>query len=125
MVEGLTEDLADELVSASRTSIGDELRSMTYFTPEEYEQIYLRSDLETGADVGRFVNQESKGFEAHDAYRNTELGEFVFMVRVFEHGYLTRVVVEDAGVFVTTDELDMKSFNELASAVRQVLESRR
>ena len=125
MMEGLTEDLTEELVSASRTTIGDELRSITYFTPEEFEQIYLRSDLNTGADVGRFVNQESKGFQAHDAYQNTELGEFVFMIRVFEHGYLTRVVVGETGVFVTTDKLDMKSFTELAAAVRQVLESHR
>lgn len=121
MVEGLTDELAEELESAARTSVGDELRSITYFTPDDFEQLYLRADLETGADIGRFVSQEINGFEAHDAYRNTELGEFVFVIRVFEYGYLTRVIVGDRGVFVTTDELDMKSFEELAAAVRQVL----
>jgi predicted Zn-dependent protease len=125
MVEGLTEDLAEELVSAARTSVGDELRSVTYFTPDDFEQLYLRADLETGADVARFVSQEIHGFEAHDAYGNTELGEFTFVIRVFEHGYLTRVIVGERGVFVTTDELDMKSFEELAAAVRQVLASAR
>lgn len=123
MVEGLSEELAEELVSAARTSVGDELRSVTYFTPTDFEQLYLHSDLETGADVARFVLQESTGFEATDAYHDTELGTFVFMIRAFEHGYLTRVIVDDRGVFVTTDELDMTSFEELAAAVRQVLEA--
>ena len=123
MVEGLTEELAEEIVSAARTSVGDELRSVTYFTPDEFEQLYLRADLETGADIARFVSQETHGFEAHDAYQNTELGEFVSVIRAFEHGYLTRVIVGDRGVFVTTDELDMTSFEDLAAAVRQVLAS--
>lgn len=121
MVEGLTEDLAEQLVSACRTSIGDTLRSITYFTPDGHEQIYLRSDLDTGADISRFVGQEKLGFQAHDAYQNTELGEFQFMIRVFESGFLTRVIVGERGVFVTTDQLTMNAFEELATAVHQVL----
>ena len=91
----------------------------------EYEQLYLRSDLESGGDIARLLDHETQGFDAHDAYRNTELGEFTFPIRVFERGSLTRVIADGRGVFVTTDQLDMTSFEELAAAVRQVPEPER
>lgn len=114
-------DVEEQLVSACRTAIGDELRSITYFTEDEEEQIYLRQGLEAGADVVGFTDNERLGFRTQAVYQNTELGEYRFTIRVFEHGYLTRVIVGHHGAFVTTDEMDMDLFKELASAVRTVL----
>ena len=45
----------DELLSAARTATGDELRSLTYFTEEAVEQLYLRSDLSRTADLVGFA----------------------------------------------------------------------
>ena len=115
-------DLGEQLVSACRTSVGDELRSVTYFTEDEAEQLYLRDDLEADADLVGFTDNERLGFRTQAVYHDTELGEYLFNIRVFERGYLTRVVVGDHGAFVTTDELEMDLFKELATAVRSVLD---
>ena len=112
----------EELVSVCRTAIGDDLRSVTYFTADDYEQLYLRKDLESEADVERFVANERLGFSSQDTYGDTELGEYLFTIRVFERGYLTRTIVGDRGVFVTTDPLHMDEFEEVETSVRTVLE---
>lgn len=117
----ISESLEDELVSAARTAVGDELRSLTYFTREEYEQIYLRSDLERDADLSAFAANERLGFTSQQTYGDSELGEYLFTIRVFDSGYLTRVIVGEHGAFVTTDELHMDLFTEIASAIRGVL----
>ena len=49
---------ADELISVCRTGVGDELRSITYFTEDQVEQVYLRSDLERTADLVGFAELE-------------------------------------------------------------------
>jgi len=116
-----SDDLAEQLVSSCRTSVGDELRSVTYFTEDEEEQLYLRDDLEAGADLVGFADNERLGFRTQAVYQDTELGEYLFNIRTFERGYLTRVIVGDHGAFVTTDEMEMDLFKELASAVRTVL----
>jgi hypothetical protein len=54
-------------------------------------------------------------------YDGTELGAYRFTIRVFERGYLTRVIAADRGAFVTTDELSLERFEELASAVGTIL----
>lgn len=113
--------LAEELVSVCRTAVGDELRSITYFTADELEQAYLRSDLEQTADLVGFAEIERHGFEADSKYRNTQLGEYVATVRMFENGYLTRVIAGDSGVWVTTDTMSMDRFEELSSALKPVL----
>ena len=115
-------ELDEELVSVCRTAIGDEVRSITYFTPDDYDQLYLRDDLEQDADIERFAENERLGFASQQTYGNTELGEYEFTIRVFEWGYVTRVIVDDLGVFVTTDPLKMDEFREVATAVRHVLE---
>ena len=112
---------ADRLIRAGRTTIGDNLRSVTYFTRDDFEQLYLRSDLEQDADLTGFVDYESLGFEAPSAYRGSELGEYRFTIRVFENGYLIRVNTSDEGVFVTTDNLTIRSFEEVATAIAEVL----
>lgn len=115
-------EVASELVSACRTAVGEELRSITYFTEDEAEQLYLRDDLEANADLVGFADNERLGFRSQSTYRKSELGEYGFTIRVFEHGYLTRVIRGDHGAFVTTDGMAIDRFEELASAVGTVLE---
>jgi hypothetical protein len=115
------DDLAEELISACRASIGDELRSIAYFTEETVEQLYLRSDLDRTADLTGFAELERSGVQSDDLYRNTQLGEYQATVRMFEHGYLTRVIEDRYGVWVTTDSMSMERFEDLASSVKPVL----
>lgn len=115
--------LADELLSACRTTVGDELRSITYFTPDEVEQVYLRSDLDRTADLVGFAEIERHGFEAGEKYRNTQLGEYEATIRMFENGYLTRVVADETGVWVTTDSMSMERFEELSAVLEPILEA--
>lgn len=112
---------ADELRSVCRTVVGDELRSVTYFTAEDVQQVYLRSDLDRTADLVGFAEVERTGFRADEQYRDTQLGEYRATVRLFENGYLTRVVFEDMGVWVTTDAMSMDRFEELSTALRALL----
>ena len=116
-------ELQTELQSVCRTAIGDSLRSITYFTADHHEQLYLRSDLARDADLDRFVANERLGFTSQQTYGGSELGEYEFTIRVFEWGYLTRVIEGDHGVFVTTDRLNMNEFHEVATSVHTVLES--
>jgi hypothetical protein len=115
------DDLGDQLVSACRTAVGDELRSVTYFDDDDEEQLYLRDDLESDADLVGFADNERLGFHSQSLYQETELGQYHFTIRVFDHGYLTRVIVGNHGAFVTTDAMEMDRFKELASAVESVL----
>ena len=116
-------DVATELESACRTAVGDQLRSIVYFDEDDHEQLYLREDLEADDEeilVG-FVENERLGFRSQAVYGKSDLGDYQFTMRAFDHGYLTRVIEGDHGAFVTTDELQMDHFDELASAVRGVL----
>jgi hypothetical protein len=114
-------EFADELVSVCRTAVGDELRSITYFTENDFDQLYLRSDLDRTADLLGFAEIERNGFRADQMYRNSQLGGYRATIRVFEHGYLTRVILDQQGVWVTTDSLSMERFEELSTAVKAVL----
>jgi hypothetical protein len=118
-----TDAYADELLSAARTATGDELRSLTYFTADDVNQLYLRSDLSRTADLVGFAESERNGFRAQSLYADTQLGSYQFTVRVFENGYLTRVIDGEHGVWVTTDSMDIDRFEELASALAAILRS--
>jgi hypothetical protein len=117
-------DLEEQLIGACRTSVGDQLRSITYFTPDAYQQVYLRADLEADADLTGFVEQATDGFHARTAYRGSELGDYRYTMRVFDRGYLVRVTGDGAGVFVTTDGMTIQRGTEVANALRSVLEGR-
>lgn len=112
---------SEELIRVCRTVVGDELRSVTYFTDDEVDQLYLRSDLDRTADLVGFAEIERTGFEAHERYQGTQLGEYQATVRMFENGYLTRIVVDRVGIWVTTDTMSMERFEELSNAVNTVL----
>jgi hypothetical protein len=126
-LSGMTSDLidpqtTDHLVRTARTAVGDSLRSVTYFTRDDFEQIYLRDDLEQDADLSTFIGNEWRGFRiTQDAYEGSELGNYNYTIRVFDHGFLVRVTSEREGVFVTTDGLSMQDFESLASAIREFL----
>ena len=115
--------VGEELTSACRTAIGDRLRSITHFTEDDVEQVYLRSDLDADADLVGFAEAERHGFHLQSLYRASELGGYQYTIRTFDRGYLTRVIVGEQGVFVTTGELSMKRFDDVAAAVESVLEN--
>lgn len=117
----LPADTADELVRACRTAVGDRLRSVTYFDASDEEQLYLRDDLTQDIDLVGFADNERLGFRSQSVYSQSELGDYRFTIRVFDRGYLTRVIAGDRGAFITTDELSMERFEELASAVGSIL----
>jgi hypothetical protein len=119
----VSESHAEKIVSAARTAIGDELRSAVYFTTDGHEQLYLRSGLEPDANLDAFVGNERLGFQSQHTYGDTELGEYLATIRTFEFGYLTRASVGDEGVFVTTDEMAIDRFEEVAVALQRVLEA--
>ncbi|GAB3668256.1 DUF7522 family protein [Halopiger thermotolerans] len=121
----LTPAAADRIVTTCRTAIGDSLRSVTYFTRDDYEQVYLRDDLERDADLSTFIGHEWRGFKtARTAYERSELGDYNYTIRVFDNGFLVRVTSDSDGVFVTTDGLTMKDFEEVATAVNAFLDER-
>ncbi len=121
----MSEDaLEEELVSACRTGTGDELRSITYFTEDAVEQLYLRSDLERTADLTGFAELERAGFRADKLYRNSQLGECQATVRMFDHGYLTRVIEGRCGVWITTDSMSIDRFEDLTSSIKPILTTR-
>jgi hypothetical protein len=126
---------ADRLVSAARTALGDSLRAVVSFTPDEFTVAYLRRDRYDGVtDRARrvkraFVEAERLGFDTQAAYASlssdpeTEpgIGAYEFTVRVFSAGYVTRVVVGERGVVLTTDGLDIAASRELAVTLRKLL----
>ncbi|WP_255150901.1 DUF7522 family protein [Halorarius halobius] len=121
MSSNVSEDLAESLREAARTAIGDELRSLTYFTEDAVEQVYLRDDLEADADLVGFADVERLGFHSQAGYRDTELGDYEFTIRVFENGYLVRVIAGDSGVFATTDTMARDRFEDVAGALEAIL----
>lgn len=116
-----TEELGTKLVRAARSVAGDELRSVAYFDDDDVEQVYLRDDLDQGADLVGFAENERLGFRSQRAYRGTQLGEYQFTIRVFDEGYLTRVIEDDRGVWVTTGAMAIDRFEEVAAALAGVL----
>lgn len=112
----------ERLLRTCRTTVGDELRSVTYFTASEVEKVYLREDLSWEDDVG-FVENERDGFRSQLVYDGSELGAYRATIRMFERGYLTRVIVDDHGAFVTTDRMSIERFEELVTALREVLDA--
>lgn len=111
----------EALTRACRAAIGDTLRSIVYFTPETFEQIYLRDDLRAEADIEAFVRNERAGFERQETAEGSELGPYAYTIHAHRDGFLLRVVAGEKGVFVTTDDLPVSRFEEVAAAVRDTL----
>jgi hypothetical protein len=124
---------ADAVVSAARTSLGDGLRSVVYFTPSTFEVLYVRQDLYDSSAAAaeakaRLVEIERVGFAerpVRDAVAGhetgTDIGPYGFTVRFHERGFVSRVLAGDHGVLFTADEMDVRAFAEAATAVRRLL----
>lgn len=125
---------SDSIVSICRAGLGDSLRTVITFTPSDYEVLYLRADLEGDRHHRRklhedFVDIERFGFASQGRFNQLsaehdtepEIGSYVATIRVFTNGFVARVIVGDYGVVVTTDELDIASFEDLAVAIRTLL----
>jgi len=122
----LSESDAEALVSIARTALGDSLRSLTFFTRSDFDQLYLRDDLEQDADLSEFVGHEWHAFQlTQDTYGGSELGAYQYTVRSFENGFLLRVSTEREGVFATTDGLTVNEFEAAATALEESLDHRR
>jgi hypothetical protein len=128
-----TATLFDELVSACRTAVGDNLRTIIWFMPDAFDVVYVRSDLGDAARIRRekerFVESERAGFGERyedatvDAGAEPNLGTYEVTVRVFSEGFLSRVIVGDQGVLLTTDGLDVSVMEELSVTLRRLLAS--
>jgi len=119
----LPADVAEELVETCEADAGRHLRSVTYFTDADYEQVYLREDLSRDADLAGFTSVEwHESTIIDEAYGTSELGGHHYTIRAFEHGYLLRVSGDRHGIFVTTDPLPMNSFERLGDTLDARLE---
>lgn len=133
MYSDISEQFAEQVVATCRTAIGDDLRTVVYFTPDDYDVLYVREDLYDG-DLERvreakreIVENERLGFatsEMYDGYSENAdpgLGGYEFTQRVFRNGFLTRILVDERGVLVTTDGFDQTAAREFVVSVRNLL----
>jgi hypothetical protein len=127
---------ADSIVSAVRTSLGDSLRSVVYFTPSKFDVLYVRSDLSDSPGGNRerraqLVDIETVGFAevpvrsaVSAAGERSSIGDYGFTVRFHDEGFVVRVLQDDAGVLFTTDGMDVNAFEDAATAVKGLLADR-
>jgi hypothetical protein len=127
---------AESIVSAVRTSLGDTLRSVVYFTPSAFDVLYVRRDLyDSDASLNEAKSQlvefERTGF-AEGPVRTmiarqeggSDIGRYEFTVRFHEDGFVVRIIAGDDGVLFTTDDMDVAAFDDAAAAVRGLLADR-
>ena len=118
----LSSEQSAELIETAKENIGDALRSVIYFTRSDFDQLYLRDNLERDADVSSFVGHEWRSYrETPRAYQSSELGEYDFTARGFDNGYLLRVATDRKGVLITTDSLSLKDYENLAESLHAIL----
>lgn len=129
----ISDEMAETILSATRTSLGDTLRSIVYFTPSSFDLLYVRQDLYSSDEAARegkaqLVQLEQVGFAERPARTEiahsddgSDIGPYNFTVRFHDHGFVVRVLEGDAGVLFTTDAMDVSSFREAGSAIRGVL----
>jgi hypothetical protein len=126
---GIGAKLADEIVSAVRTSVGDTLRSVVYFTPTAFDVLYVRQGLYSTREAtrrakSRLVEFERSGFDEETDRSDREdvaIGDYEFTVRVHGEGFVVRVLVGERGVLFTSDDIEIEAFDDAASAVRGLL----
>jgi len=129
----LSEELADSIVSATRTSLGDTLRSVIYFTPSAFDILYTRQDLYDSADTARedklrLVEFERTGFAERPVRSaiarmagGSDIGPYEFTVRFHEDGFVIRILQGDGGVLFTADNMDANAFEDAVSAITGLL----
>lgn len=131
---GIDTTFADRVISVARTSIGETLRSVIYFTPDEMDLLYVRKDLyesrQGAMEVkSRLVEFERAGFD--EAPIRTVLsvpsdpqsiGAYKFSVRIHDDGFVLRVLGADGGVLLTTDDMDVEAFEDAEVAISRLLD---
>ena len=117
-----SENAIDRIVETCSEIAGDALRSIVYFTEDDFDQIFLRDYLSADADIQSFVENELSGFQRHPTHEGSELGRYKYTIRRFEGGYLVRVLSQDRGVFATTNQLPIERYDELAAAIEREME---
>ncbi|GAA0546741.1 hypothetical protein ABNG02_05985 [Halorubrum ejinorense] len=133
----ISEERADGIVSAARTSLGDTLRAVVYFTPSSFDLLYRRQDLYDSIDTAREAKSQLVEFErtgfAERPIRTTiarmgggpDIGPYEFTVRFHENGFVIRILQGDAGVLFTADSMDVNAFEDAASAISKLLAEER
>lgn len=130
----IDQSFAESVVAAARTSVGDDLRSVVYFTPAAFDVLYVRSDLYESPAAARpakagLVEFERVGFaerrerSALSARGATPtVGPYEFTVRFHADGFVVRVLTATAGVLLTVDDVDVAAFEDAVAAIRGFLE---
>ena len=130
---GVDGEAVEGILSAARTSLGDTLRSVVYFTPSAFDVLYTRLDLDEAAEevaaaMSRLVDFERTGFaegpvrtRIAGADEDSGIGPYEFTVRFHEDGFVVRVIQGDAGVLLTADAMDVDAFEDAAVAIRGLL----
>lgn len=123
----------EAIVSAARVVVGDGLRSVVLFTPDDFEILYLRQDLYPDEEHAReakalLVEAERRGFAEQASYEagrptefGPEIGDYLLTTRLFSEGEITRVLVDDRGVLLTMDDPHGESFEDLAVTLQKLL----
>ncbi|EMA69576.1 hypothetical protein ABNG02_16090 [Halorubrum ejinorense] len=129
----ISDETAKQILSATRTSLGDTLRSVMYFTPSSFDLLYVRRDLYPSDEAAQerkaqLVQLEQVGFAERSARTEiahsddgSNIGPYNFTVRFHDNGFVVRVLEGDVGVLFTADSMDVRSFREAVSAIRGVL----
>ncbi|RCU47640.1 hypothetical protein DU504_10225 [Haloplanus salinus] len=129
----ISEEMADSIVSAARTGLGDTLRSVVHFSPSAFGVLYTRQDLYDTAEraieaKSRLVEFERTGFAEGPvrtalagAAGGSDIGAYEFTVRFHDDGFVVRIIQGDAGVLLTTDDMDVAAFEDAATAIRRLL----
>ena len=112
----------DRFVETCAEIAGDALRSIVYFTEDDFDQIFLRDYLSADADIQSFVENERGGFHRIPTQAGSELGRYEYTIQRFQGGYLVRVLSGEHGVFVTTNQMPIERYDRLATAIGQELE---
>lgn len=129
---GIGSELAEGIIGAARTGLGDTLRSVVYFTPSAFDVVYLRSDLYESPEAARtaksrLVDFETVGFaespvrSALAAEDPVGIGDYEFTVRFHRDGFVVRILEGDHGVLLTTDAMDVDEFETAAATISTLL----
>jgi hypothetical protein len=106
-----------------------------YFTPSEFDVLYVRRDLYRTEDEVREAKSQLVEFEevgfAEAPIRTaisrsgpgSSIGGYDFTVRFYDDGFVIRVITGDAGVLLTTDDMDVNAFDDAVSAITGLLGS--
>ncbi|SEP05160.1 hypothetical protein SAMN04487948_11218 [Halogranum amylolyticum] len=127
--------VAENIVSAARTSLSDTLRSVIYFTPSSFDVLYVRQDLYDTPEDARslkkpLVELEQVGFveapvrTAIFQHEESTVGPYEFTVRFHHDGFVVRTIEGDHGVLFTTDSMAVTEFEEAISAIGKLLQDR-